>query len=500
MIKNFLTKRNVFSLLVVFLILISLLITPLSHTLEFKRVSAAYPVSETNPILIESAKGTFLGTAKIARSQFSLEAKEFAFDRIAFMMVNIALKEMIRSTTKWVNSGFKGSPAFVTDLEGFLLNTADKVAGNFIWGSELQFLCSPFALNVKLALDIQYNATRDYQAQCTLTGSLANIERFLGGDFLAGGWDSWYEVTQSPQNNPFGAALVAQDRMSVGINAAQREKRDLLGFGNGFLSMERCYSTGDDERCTIETPGVVIQDQLNRSLGLPGERLAVADEINELLGALFVQLAGQALSGAGGLLGLTEPGYGSSGNYFDLVSAERGTIGYTDPTNRPIENTLQEETTYLNMQELMLALINDASTYKERIYPDTIDEDGNVVSCAAPGLSPSLTRQRTELQQGIVASTRGVAALQAYLADYQALISTTTPLAVTNDILLRYRAPNVSEAEANVMNQYLSFLSTQGFNTSQSLIQIEISTLPTLRNEIAAFTSQIDSICDRNNS
>jgi len=494
MMKSILTKRVYASLLTSFLV-VGFILTPISYTLDYKKVEAVN-YDPYNTVVNTLSKAS---NAISAAAQKTLVAKEFSFDTLAWSMVNITLKEMIRSTTKWVNSGFKGSPAFVTDLNGFLLNTADKFAGNFIWGSELQFLCTPFALNIKLALDIQYRATRDYEAQCTLTGSIANVERFLGGDFLAGGWNSWYEITQTPGNNQYGALLVAQDRLNVGINAAQREKRDLLGFGKGFLSMERCYSTGDDERCTIETPGVVIQDQLNRSLGLPGDRLIVADELNELMGALFVQLAGQALSGAGGLLGLTEPGYGSSGNYFDRVSAERETIGYTDPTNRPIETTLQEEIAYLNIHELMLVLINDASRYKDTRYPDTVDIDGNIVSCPAPSLSASLTQQRIETERIIASTTRAVATLQVYLADYQALINALTPQAVTDDILLRYRAQTIPEAQVAVTNLYLAYVSRQGFNTAERVAEIELITLPALRNEIAAFTSQVDSICDQSN-
>ena len=72
----------------------------------------------------------------------SLNIKEFTLDGIVAGLLKTALKSITRSILNWINSGFKGSPAFVTDLDGFLLDLADQTAGDFIYGTKLGFLLS----------------------------------------------------------------------------------------------------------------------------------------------------------------------------------------------------------------------------------------------------------------------------------------------------------------------------------------------------------------------
>src|SRR5690606_1977900 len=123
-------------------------------------------------------------------------------DMVARSAAQAILTQMINSTVEWANNGFDGNPAYAIDPVRYIGNIADGVAGEFIGGTELGFLCSPFQAQIRLSLQKQY--TRGAQFQCTLSEVVGNIEDFYQ-DINQGGWDAWFVMTQNPQNNPYGA-------------------------------------------------------------------------------------------------------------------------------------------------------------------------------------------------------------------------------------------------------------------------------------------------------
>lgn len=505
-------KRKIFSSLIVGFLVFSFILAPISQTLILSTVNAVYIVSD--PVVeTETALTTIeqtIATAAEVATEFlthTLWTKEFLLDTIAWGLVNIMLKEMIRSTTQWVKSGFKGSPAFVTDMEGFLLDIADKVAGNFIYGSALQGLCSPFKLNIQLALDIQYRATRGYQAMCRLSSVIKNVDRFLAGDFLQGGWNGWYSVTLTPSNNPYGAMLQAQDALYASIGSSQKNEADILGFGKGFLSVKQCIDDGAGfgEYCSIVTPGTAIENQLNMALGSPARRLEVADELNELVGALAQQLAKEALGGVGGLLGLGESRNGQQ-NYFDRVSAENSQKSYEDPSLTPGKTDIDSETKYRDVQKTIIDIITDASTYKLRTYSTDevrLDENGNDTrsACRATGeLTTSLTNQLRSAQKEVASSTVLIATLTVFSTDYNLLTSATTSASTTSRLILKYGASSVSEAQSKLMDQYLRYQTSGVLHSTGEAIRLELKTIKEIRADIQSFTASIDTACRPTNS
>lgn len=253
----------------------------------------------------------------------ALVVKEYSLDIIAWALVNKVLESMIQSTTDWINSGFNGKPAFVQDMQGFVLDVADKYALGFIYGGNLDALCSPFKLNVQLALEISYANTREYYAGCRLTDAITNLDGFLNGDFAGGGgWGAWYDITLNPQMNPTGALFLAEGALNAGISNARAGTLFEINLGQGFLSKKDPNCDENLGPCPIITPGQTIQQTLQTALDIPAGRLTLADEFNEMLGALFSQLANQALSGAGGLLGLSNSYDSSGNNYFDRMRSD----------------------------------------------------------------------------------------------------------------------------------------------------------------------------------
>lgn len=271
----------------------------------------------------------------------SMWIKENVLDGIAWALAKQIISQMTSSIVNWINSGFKGSPAFVQDLEGFLLNVGDKVIGQYLeeLGGPFSFICSPFQLDVRVALAASYARTRDNQPEspsCTLTGALANLEGFMDGSLgfaEGGGWETWFAVTSNPTLTPYGSFLEVKSQASAKLINAKGQEIKLLDFGGGFLSSKVCEAVSGagttKENCFISTPGKVVQEALTFQLSTGPRSLIEADEFNEIVSALFGQIAKQAITGAAGLLGLspstgyTAPSF-STGSYTGALTSQPG--------------------------------------------------------------------------------------------------------------------------------------------------------------------------------
>ena len=186
---------------------------------------------------ISTAKSLVEGVLQTAKS-FAMHFKEFIGDSLANIVAKAALRAITQSTVNWINSGFKGSPSFVTNPEGFLADVADQVGGQAI--EELApLLCAPFRIDIRAMLGLNFSFNSAQNVRCRLTDVIANVQgsydSFVAGDFGAGGWNSWINITGVPQNNPYGAYLATADAASIRILSATQGEAKRLDFGRGFL-------------------------------------------------------------------------------------------------------------------------------------------------------------------------------------------------------------------------------------------------------------------------
>ena len=296
----------------------------------------------------------------------SLFIKETILDGIAWVLAKAIVSGMVSSLVNWINSGFAGSPAFVQDLQGFLLQTADQAFGEYLQslGGFGSFVCSPFRLDVQISLALQYDQSRKDQPAptCTLSGIIDNIEGFIGGSFEEGGWKDWFKLTSSPETyTPYGSALAAQAGSRVQILNAEGEAFTLLDFGDGFLSGEICEIVegpgGSKEDCFISKPGQVISEALSFNLDSGRQTLIAADEFNEIIAALLGQLANKAITGTAGLLGLsggtgyTDNSY-SGGSFTNQLQEDAAGDFDFNRTKTLIDEALVTQTAYYDLARI----------------------------------------------------------------------------------------------------------------------------------------------------
>jgi hypothetical protein len=378
-------------------------------------------------------------TAAVSSSDWT---KNLTLDGIAWSLAKRAISMMAAEFLNWVNSGFQGKPAFVTDLRGFLVDVADAEIGSVIsdLGGIGSFICAPFRLDVQIAVATQYQQGRDGEQSaptCTLTGIIDNIEGFISGIDPGRGLADWITITNTPQTyTPYGAVLSAQATARARLINAEGEEIKLLDYGSGFISQSVCeiIEGTDQENCQITTPGVTIANQLNKVLGVGQDILVEADEINEYIGELLGALANQAIIGAAGLLGLSGGG-GSYGGGYDGSYLEALTDQADDSISRAsasdtIVDALRSERVYRSDNQFLLDKLTDFildetnsdGETSERVYsgdnnsllntsrysvPDETNSDGEI--SIATILSEEISNEVTRSNQHIITLTSFIA-------------------------------------------------------------------------------------------
>ena len=247
-------------------------------------------------------------------------------DGLITYAANVVLERITSDMVKWANSGFDGNPAFVQDYNKLLSDISDEAVGAFIESTpELAFMCSPFQLEIKKAL-IRANSRGsggrfEREVTCKLSDVTSNVENFLNGDFTDGGWDAWRELAfDNPYSNFLEVSIELQGRQLTALNKIEKEYE----VGRGFLSFEKCVDDGEEiiqtsntfgnvaggtsfedadqgtaykkQTCKIETPGSVIEAQLNNALPSGMRKLEMADEVNEIVAAVLAALVNKVVS------------------------------------------------------------------------------------------------------------------------------------------------------------------------------------------------------------
>lgn len=339
-----------------------------SFSLHPKKAEAQWAVFDI-PNLVQNALSTISDYTSQALA-YSDNYKEYVLDPLVSVMSEMLLQQMTNSIVNWINSGFEGSPSFIQNPGAFFLDLADQATGAFISG-DLAELCSPFSIDLRIALSFKYHPRLQQRYACTLGTIIANsknavenasINGFTSGDFKQGGWPAFVSLTTEPQNNIYGAYIQADSDLSFRVASKQLQQKEELNQGRGFLSKRVCHrvtkvddDTGDtgptagttiiddsgdtgptagEEVCEIVTPGSAIAGMLQKQLDIPVEKLGLADEIGEIINALFAQLATQVLQQ--GLAGVSDRGSNGK-SYLDSV------VSSLNDENNPQINATRNE-------------------------------------------------------------------------------------------------------------------------------------------------------------
>jgi len=389
-------------------------------------------------------------------------------------IVQAAIDQITRSVVAWINSGFNGKPSFVTNFNQYFANVADQAAGEFIKGSALSFLCSPFSSQIKIAIAQSY-ANRNAAASCSLTKITNNINGFLRGNWGAGGWGGLLQLTTVPTNNPYGAYAYAQVGLNSSISSAQANAKNNVSTG-GFISLQKCDTTKGQStakgNCTTSTPGAVIEESLKKSLiDSPLAELNLAQNINEIINALTKQVMIKAL-------------YGGLGNAITNPLApaiDQGASAQAQALLGQLQAALSYAGQYASVEQGSIADIQQAQANLNSAF--------NCWSTAASSTALSLTEQ-ADAEQKAAAADAAQVALGARVDGYNSEITRANASIAAIQNLQSQVYFAATPGDVSGAAQAIAAASAQGAFFTQADITTAQQNRTTLQTELAARNQQ----------
>jgi hypothetical protein len=325
-------------------------------------------------------------------------------DAVGWMVAKTAVNSLTQSVVNWINSGFQGSPAFATDLNRNLGNLGDAVAEDFIRGlDDVVYNNTGFSVRAPFQDQIARQLREEYYR--TTSDVLGFDARYPYRDCYRGGgfsFDGWFCQSQNDANNVYGRYQLARNELFREVDKEAQNRLRELDWGNGFMSFrgqcnpdelgradeamadaEEAAADGfDDEAraleaesnarrqnarvslgsrdrtvgCPVKTPGAVIEEALGISVTSPFRQLEIADNINEIVGALASQLVNQVLGGSG-LSGVSRPSSGGGRSYLDRATDPTGSLsgGFAQNINQTRNSLVREEEGWGRIAEVALS-------------------------------------------------------------------------------------------------------------------------------------------------
>lgn len=449
-------------------LLIASMLSSSLYFLPTKKAEAQWAVAEVGPSLVWQGI-IAANTTQLAFNAYSDTMKEFVLDGIAGAFAKQIIRSLTQSVVNWINTGFEGSPSFVTNPSSFFLDLADQETGRFLsmTGGPLVDLCSPFSIDLRIALAFRYHPNNRQRYTCTLGTIIQNsknaiegasINGFTAGDFSQGRWPAFVSLTTEPQNNVYGAYIQAESELSLRVANLQLQRREEINQGRGFLSWRKCTDSGSEEEyyakqelanaesgseeayyaqqevdrqrnCEVQTPGSVIAGSLESSLGGPLRELELADELNEIVNALFSQLVTQVLTK--GLGTVSGSGAGDPNAYINQIIQENPEAASSISQNLlpNIEGYLSNTRAYKNNKDEALQIVLDIkSTYENAVmcYENKLANQSLTSSQRSSGqysvneINSILNRDVTPLAAKLLEEAKDADAKSKILLDIQA--------------------------------------------------------------------------------
>ncbi|OGG57958.1 hypothetical protein A2853_03470 [Candidatus Kaiserbacteria bacterium RIFCSPHIGHO2_01_FULL_55_17] len=156
---------------------------------------------------------------------------------------------------------------------------------------------------------------------CPYAGDLAAADSGKTDDPIGGVFRMVY-----PSCYALGAEALFEDYASARDAQALAYQRMMWDWGRGFYAVTD--NAADPLAARILTPSSVVQESFQQILGSPVRQLESANDVGQMIGALFAGITTQALTDNKGLSGLTQSVAGQP-SYLDQVAREssQGVIG-----------------------------------------------------------------------------------------------------------------------------------------------------------------------------
>ncbi len=404
----------------------------------FASFALALLVTSTLPVL----------PAGKAHAQFGIDfALTEAADAIQEAIKKRFFDMVVDQMVNWIQGG--GKPLFIQNWEVFLAQYGNIVTGDILGELKIAGICQPFGMQLQIA--VLQPPRFSGQVRCTLDQVVRNMANFYA-NFSAGGFVAYREQWQ-PQNNFYGALLLAMNEKETRIADKRFAANQQVQANNGFLGQQKCDEFG---RCVIVTPGMQIGAAAAKVVGADLDYIinskSMAAYVAAISDAFINRLVREGVSGFQGVIAANSPKIGylpaqpanaapCSGLAGDALNACKALEGYKTNNAELVKSSY-------------MAQMNDTLTPLLAAQTDLL---------AIQSAQQVLVNRTSELNNcqvgrgtsGREATIAALAAEQKALADVAAgiatLTQTTTPLTNARAALM-----NETSTDFNILSSYLN--------------------------------------------
>ncbi|MFA7309600.1 MAG: hypothetical protein WC050_01710 [Candidatus Paceibacterota bacterium] len=303
---------------------------------------------------------------------------------------------LLKKITVAYSNGRNGQPMFVQSLPKESRAVYTSSVSRDIQGDTLSPLNPAFQTAAKRAIVEGYMAginAPNRSLGCRYQGDLYQLQTQptkASGNIWAG-----LNAMAYPSCNPFFAVQAAKDLVMGNAASLWNDQLTQVGWGNG--NYPRQVYDADGNLITV-TPGYLIGATEQQALETGFAQLQNANDIDQMVGALFSGITSQVISDSRGLAGLTQNN-GNQMSYLDQVIKESASGLRNSALNAAIQIVAaakSNELTYFNaMNDIGTILVNTIKTLRANeqtcwdkiitaVCADTVKADNTCTGKAGP--------------------------------------------------------------------------------------------------------------------
>ncbi|HTR18540.1 MAG TPA: hypothetical protein VMH91_00985 [Candidatus Paceibacterota bacterium] len=265
-----------------------------------------------------------------------------------------------QQATNQIQTGRNGAPLYTQKPNQEKVSADDQIVQDDLQNNgTLNTVTPAFKAKVAQAIAQGYvRATRQSNSQftCTIPDDVTTVLNGQAANALGD-----LAALQNPACNPYGATILANDEVMGDIAAGNVLIDQELLWGNGYYPV----TTGGLNPLTqqIVTPSSNVYGSYSQVLGSAFNQLQNANDIGQMVGALFAGISTQVLSGTGGgLTGLTQP-IGTQPSYLQQAVNQASQNLQQQVSNAALANlnaALQVEQSYFNIMSSIAGTLTGA--------------------------------------------------------------------------------------------------------------------------------------------
>lgn len=296
-------------------------ITNASESYNFKR-QGVFGCSQTGSYSMSVGSLSAVGgvyvpvnDAAVTLNTGYLVYKECVLRGVLIRQREAALAGIVKQITNSVRTGRDGNPLYVERLGQEQADVYTRAIVRVLQNETLKELPPSFSTSVKRAIAQGYKRSLTEPSSQFKCGYQGNIQAALEGrefslDLLG--------HLMNPACNPYWSYDAANKYANQVASFDRQNFMTQIGWGDGFYPVQECDEFGN---CVTVTPGSVVQGNFTQALTSGFRQLEQADDIDQMVNALFSGITSQVIGDNRGIAGLLQQ-TGTQASYIDQLVRE----------------------------------------------------------------------------------------------------------------------------------------------------------------------------------